>query len=309
MITVLTGANSFAVRTTLHQRMDAFRRDHGDMAVEQHDAADIEYTRMVELLQGVSLFAPDRLVVLREPGVHKQFLEQCETILAGIPDGTDVIFIEPQLDKRTAYYKWLKKHVDVQDFPELDDRALATWAVAYANEQGAVLRRQDAEYLIHRIGASQSRLANELTKLALSGKSLTRELIDEQTKATPQSKIFDLLDAVFAGQSVRAAQLYREQRQLKVEPPEITAMLGWQLRQVALIKTAEASRRDAVREAGISPYSAGKARRIASRLTLAQLKQCVADLVALDARSKSASIDMDEALQLYLISVSRRIVA
>lgn len=170
------------------------------------------------------------------------------------------------------------------------------------------LRSADAEYLIHRVGTNQQRVANEVTKLILATEqaTITRALIDEQTEPTPQSKIFDLLDAVFAGQSARAAQLYDEQRQLKVEPQEIAAMIGWQLRQVAVVKAADAGRHDPA-QAGVSPFSAGKARRIARSLSFAQLKQCVAELAALDMRSKSASIDFDEALQVYLLQVSRRI--
>ncbi len=52
--------------------------------------------------------ASKKLVVLRAPSANKQFVEQVETILASVSDTTDVIIIEPKLDKRSAYYKFLK---------------------------------------------------------------------------------------------------------------------------------------------------------------------------------------------------------
>lgn len=108
MIMVLTGQNAFARQRELQARVAAFVQAHGDMAVEQHEASDLEFAQLVEALQGMSLFAPERLVVLHEPSQQKQFLTDYEQVLAGVAEGTDVILVESQLDKRTAYYKWLK---------------------------------------------------------------------------------------------------------------------------------------------------------------------------------------------------------
>ena len=122
------------------------------------------------------------------------------------------------------------------------------------------------------------------------------------TEQLPQSKIFDLLDAAFAGQQQRALALYHEQRALRVEPQEILAMIGWQLRHIALAKTAQGH--DLVREGKLSPYGAQKAQRVASRLTLTELKRLVSDLTNLDVRSKSVTFDLDSALTVYILSLN-----
>ena len=283
--------------------VQAFVNEYGDMALEHLDGEEISYDRIAEAVQSLPFLASKKLVVLHTPSAQKQFIEQADTLLSDIPEITDIVIVEPKIDKRTAYYKWLKKNTDFKECNELDSRGLVPWAVQYAKERGGELSLSDAAYLIDRIGIDQERLSNEIQKLVLSGSKITRETIDIMTEQTPQSKIFDLLDAAFSGQTKKALDLYAEQRTMKVEPQEILAMIGWQLRQVALAKTAGANH-DLVREGKVSPYSANKAKAIANRLTLQQLKELIQGIVSIDARSKRQPIDLDEALQTYILQIS-----
>lgn len=303
MLSILTGSNHFVLKQSLKKVVDTFVGEHGDMALEQLDGEEASYERISEAVQSLPFLATKKLVILHQPGKNKEFIERVESLLANVPDATDVILVEPKLDKRSSYYKWLKKQKGFMEFAELDERGLAKWAVDYAKTLDGKLGLADAHYLIGRIGTNQQRLSNEIAKLCLSGPDISREVIDELTESTPQSKIFDLLDAAFAGQTKRALELYHEQRELRVEPQEIIAMLGWQLRQVALAKTA-GTKHDLVREARMSPYSAKKAQRIASKLTLVKLKELVGSLTELDAKSKRAPIDLDSALQNYILHLA-----
>jgi len=283
--------------------IQAFVAQYGDMAFEQLDGEEVSYERMAEAVQSLPFLVAKKLVVLRTPSVNKQFMEQAETLLSDVPETTDVVLVEPKLDKRTAYHKWLKQHTAYKEYDELDARRLASWVVQFAKEQGSSISLSDAAYLIDTVGTDQQLLSNEICKLVLAGTKITRDTIHQLTEPMPQSKIFDLLDAAFSGQTKKALELYAEQRRLKVEPQEILAMLGWQLRQVALAKTA-GTKHDLIKEGKVSSYSARKAQVIARRLTLERLKNLVYDLVLLDARSKRQSIDLDEALQAYIMQIT-----
>jgi DNA polymerase-3 subunit delta len=303
MVLTLAGSNVFLLRQALNKLTAEFEAEHGDMALEQLDGEEASYERIAEAVQSLPFLANRKMVVLKSPGAQKQFLEKYGQLLSDASEIIDVIIVEPNVDKRTAYYKWLKKHTEFQEFSEPDERTLVSWLVSFAKEQGSSISSADASYLIHRIGSSQQRLASEISKLALSGPDITRDIINDQTEATPQSKIFDLLDAAFAGQSKRALELYQEQRALRVEPQEIIAMLGWQLRQVALVKTA-GTKHSLTQEARMSPFSVKKSQRIASRLSVVRLKELVQELTLLDARSKHVPLDLDEALQNFILHLA-----
>jgi DNA polymerase III delta subunit len=81
-------------------------------------------------------------------------------------------------------------------------------------------------------------------------------------------------------------------------------MLAWQLQTLALIKTAGQKPVDEIaREARLNPFVVRKSLAIASKLTLARLKDLIHELRVLDVRLKITSTDADEALKLYLLSL------
>jgi len=305
MITVLTGENSFLLQRELDALITAFVAAHGDMALERLDGETASFERLQESLQSVPFLADRKLVVLRVPGANKQFIERAEQLFKELPDTTDVLIVEPKPDKRGSYYKSLKKLAEVRDFTEPDEAGMAPWLVATAKAAGGSLSLADARYLVERIGVRQQLLARELEKLLLYSPSVTRETIDLLTDQTPQGSIFELLEAAFAGNTAKALNLYATQRAQKVDTAQIIAMLTWQLRVLALLKAASGrSAQDVAATAKLNPFVVRKAQPIAARLSAARLKQLIADLLAIDVRSKRERIDVDEALQNYLLQLS-----
>lgn len=305
MITTLTGANSFGLQAKLRELVDAFVAANGDLALERIDGQEQELAKIIEALNGLPFLAAKKLVVLRQPGTNKQFADEAEQLLNDLPETTDVILVEPKLDKRLVYFKFLKNNTEFIEFSELDPSGLARFLVDSAKQQGGSLSQSDARYLVDRVGPNQQLLSNELDKLLLYNKAITRQTIDLLTDPTPQSTIFQLLEAAFAGQAQKALDIYAEQRAMKVEPQQIIAMLAWQLHVLSVIKTAgDRPAGQIASEARISPYVLGKSQGIANDLSLQELKRLVADLLEIDTESKSTNIDTDEALQLYLLKLS-----
>lgn len=301
----LTGENSFALQDELRKLTGAFIAKHGDLALERLDGETADAARILEALHGLPFLADRKMVVLRALSTNKQLQEQTEQLFSEIPGTTDVILVEPKLDKRLAYYKFLKKNTDFRDFPELDQNGLARWLVDTAKDRGGSLGSGDARYLVERVGANQQLLSNELDKLLLNSSHITRQTIDLLTDSTPQSTIFQLLEAAFAGNARQALRLYSEQRTLNVEPVQIIAMLAWQLHVLAVIKTGGDRTADVIaREAKLNPFVVRKSQAIARSLTLAKLKELISELLKIDIRAKSTNIDPDEALQHYLLNLA-----
>lgn len=334
MIQILTGTNTYALRAALHDAIAAFIAEQGgagafdeSMATERLDGEEAPFERMQEALQSLPFLVVKKLVILQSPGSNKQFTEKAGDLLKELPDSTDLIIVEPKLDKRLAYYKLLKKQEGFNEFTELDEHGLARWLVQESKAKGVKLTQDNAAYIVERVGGNQQYLANELEKLALHclpdasvklakmqpekrtgvpAAEITRQAITKLTVATPQSTIFQLLEAAFAGKTRRAVELYGEQRALKVEPQQIIAMLSWQLHILALVKAAGSERTpDTIaRDAKLSPYVVKKTAAIARGLTIARTRQLIADLVVIDERLKLESLNADDMLLEYLISLA-----
>ncbi len=304
MIVTLTGENDFGLRREQQRIVKDFVAKHGDLALERLDGEEADAARIREAVTGLPFLADRKLVILYRPGSNKQFTESFEQWSAEIPETNNIILVEPKLDKRLGYYKFLRSKTDFREFPELDQSALARWLETVAKEQGGSLSSSDARYLIGRVGPNQQLLSNELEKLLLYDPKVTRQTIDAMTDETPQSTVFQLLEAAFAGQTEKVLTLYAEQRAQKVEPPQIIALLAWQLHVLATIKAAGRHPPDQIaKEAKLNPFVVRRSQGIARNLTLARLRSLISRLLEVDAGIKNTGIDPDEALQHYLLTV------
>ena len=293
-------------KAELKKLIGDFVAAHTDIAVERYDGDEADPARMRESVSSLPFLTERKLVVLYEPAKQKAFAEHIDEILKSVIETSDLVIVEPKLDKRLSYYKTLKKATDFREFGDMDANGLGRWAVGYTKAKGGSISTNDARFLVDRLGLSQQLLSSELDKLLTYDPTITKQSIELLTERAPQSTVFELLDAAFAGNTKRAMELYHEQRALRVEPQAIIAMLAWQLHVLALIKAAgDRTSDDIARQAKLNPYVVRKSQALTKKIQLSDLKQLVTALLQLDVRSKTIAMDLDEALQHYLLQLVR----
>lgn len=293
---------------TLRRRLDElvskFVSNYGDLALEKIDASDSDFDAILDSVLSLPFLAAKKMVVIREPATNKEVAENIEQLISSVGESTELILYEPEPDKRTTYFKALQKHTKIEQFSELDTPSLAAWLVEEAHGQGGQISHTDANYLIERVGPSQQLLAGELEKLLLYDKKISKANIDLLTESTPQSRVFDLLDAAFGGNKQKALKLYGEQRAQKVEPQAIMAMLVWQLNLIALAKLGgDRSPATIAADAGTKTFPIAKAAGLAAKLSDRQLRRMISELLEIDVLSKTTSLDLDEALKTYIVTL------
>jgi DNA polymerase III subunit delta len=304
MIITLAGSNSYGLRKRLDELAGKFGKEHGELAVEKIDAEEAEGQAVLDAVQSLPFLAPRKMVIVRNGSLNTSLSGQIEQIIDSAGDSTDLIFYEPAPDKRTSYFKVLKSKTQLEEFNEMDARELARWLAAEAKKQGGQLSQADAAYLVERVGVNQQLLAGELDKLVTYEPKITRDNIDRLTEKTPQSKVFDLLDAAFAGDKEKALELYADQRAQKVEPQTIMAMIAWQLKLLALAKAGSGkSPQQIAKDAGLSPYPVMKAQNLARKIDNEKLRRMVSEALEIDEKSKTKDIDLNEALKTYLVTL------
>lgn len=306
VITVLVGENS-ATRNQAQQKLVAeFVATHGDMALERLDGEEATYEQMIAAVESVPFLAERKLVLLRNPGANKDFAEHIAALPDSVADSNDVCIVEAKLDKRSAYYKALKKFEGFHEQTVLDAQGMARFAEQYAKEQGGAMPARVASFLVQRLaGAEQLLLQHEIDKLLAYDTTITQESIELLTDQQPQSTIFELLEAAFAGNAKKTTALYDEQRALKVEPQQIVAMLAWQLHIFAIVKMAgERSPEEVAKQAKLHPFVVKKSQAIVRRMSRAELTGHIRQLRELDVRMKSEGIIADEAVQYYLLQLT-----
>lgn len=304
MITTLTGTNAYLVKSELQQRVNAFLQEHGDLAYERFDGEALSFETLRDAVQSLPFLASKKLVVVRDAAGNKALTEKFEEIIKLTGETTDLIIVETKFDKRSVYYKLLKSKTDLKEFNDLDERALAQWVQQTAGTFEATIGPAEAALLVDRIGNNQMMLASEVEKLASYDPKITKEAIMKLTEPTPQSTIFELVEAAFSGQQAKAIALYKDQRQQKVEPQQILAMLAWQLHVLAVVKAgANKTPEEIAKTAKLNPFVVRKTQNLARSLSMLQLKDLIKTIVDCDKRMKSEAIDADEALSFIILKL------
>ncbi len=301
MVVTLTGSNSFLLNKRRDELVAEFIKVHGNLALERLDGAEAQLSQIIEAVQAMPFLTSKKMVVIRDLGASKDAQENIEQIISSTAPTTDLVIFEPSVDRRSAYFKVLKAKTQLEDFKQLEGSELAKWVVSQANKISAELKISDANYLIDRIGTNQAILSSELDKLALYDNVITKQSIDLLTEKTPQSKIFDLLDAAFAGRQKQALELYEQQRIQKVEPQAILALITWQLNLIALCKAGKGkSSTQIAADAKQNPYPVTKAQNLSTKIDDNRLKDMISEALRIDFKSKSVGLDIDEALKTYI---------
>ena len=303
MILAFIGDNGYDKELAAQEYIAGFVGVHGTVAVDKFIAEDIEATTLSGAVTTMPFLSPRRMVVVRDYSTNKELVEEFEIIAAQVADTTDLVIIENHVDGRSKYLANLKKIAEVREFSHLDGDALVEWVMTHADQFGVLLTRQDAQYLIDRVGINQQLLASELTKLSLLDTTITRQTIDALTSPTPQSSIFTMLDAAFSGDTAQALKLYNDQRSQGMEPQAIMGMITWQLHTLTLVKAAGSmAASDIASKAKLSPFVIRKNQTNAKRLSEHRIIAILEQAIATDRMLKSTRVNADDAVQSLILS-------
>ncbi|MFO0971006.1 MAG: DNA polymerase III subunit delta [Candidatus Saccharimonadales bacterium] len=304
MITVLFGANRFTLQQRLAQIRDDFVAQYGPEGVETFSAEHIEPNQLPSLLVGATLFSTHRLVIINNLTQQKELTEQFSLMLTKSSDGVQVILVENQLDKRTSFYKTLKKSAVLEEFTEPDEMTMQRWAESFVKDNGGVITTSAASYFVQRVGLDQLRLKQELEKLLSYDPKITQETVDLLVEKTPQQAVFQLLEYAFSGRQQQALQLLSDMERAHEDPFQLVNMLIWQTHVLAVVASASsASDSQVAKEAKLSPYVVQKTRNLARNLRPTSVRAIVDVVTNADIQLKSSSVEPWRVLELAVVKL------
>ncbi len=91
MITVLVGTNRFALKQVLDELIDAFVKEHGDLALERIDASEASYDSILGALEAMPFLSTHRMVVLSDLSANKQATDELGDLLGRVSEATELI--------------------------------------------------------------------------------------------------------------------------------------------------------------------------------------------------------------------------
>lgn len=300
VITFLTGENTYQVALAKRHIIEDFLKKHGQHSVEMVEGEEFNPQNFSGLLQGASLFAASRLVVIKDLSKNKPAWDELTNWLDKIPDETDLLLVDSQPDKRTKTFKSLKVVEGYKEFGLLSEEELIRWMQKFASQIGGRLDRAQAKMLIVKIGFDQWQLSSEIEKLVAFKSDISSDTIELLTDSSAEGSAFELLDASLGGDAKKMVYLVG-QLKTQEDPYKLFGLLAAQVHSLAVAAAAGSKPADEIaRDAGLHPFVVRKTQILAKRLGLKKVREIATQLAKCDDQLKSTAVDPWDLLSLAL---------
>lgn len=300
MITWLVGDNSFEIREALKAYEASFSG-----AAERFDGSELTLSQLPDVLMGVTLFAPERLVFIQDISTNTSLWEKLPTWLPRVNDDIHVVFIDTKPDKRTTSYKALKSAASLKEFPAWTDRdyiKAEQWTAKYANKQGVKLDKKLTSYLVRRVGLDQWQLANAISTLGLLD-AISEQAINDIIAPNPIENIFQLFETALEGKSQQVAVMI-DTLSLQEDPYALFALLTSQAMTLAAVTYADDAANPA-KDFAIHPFVASKLIRHGKKLGKARVGKIVEAFAKTDADMKRSKAEPWLLIERLLLEIAQ----
>lgn len=207
---------------------------------------DTDLRELSAAINSYPFFCGQSLIILKDEKLwaaksesDKQKLDELASVLSDVPDYCTVFLIAAKLDKRTKFYKQLKKDALICECSSLRPYELAPWLDEQAERYDARFEQEGVgtimEYLAPVEKAPLSLLQQEIAKLAVYAgerKLWTRQDIIDIFSSLPEASDFALTNFIVEGKLKAALEALASARKSGTNILPVCAMVASKLRQI-----------------------------------------------------------------------------
>lgn len=226
-------------------------------------------------------------------------------LFAELPEYCCLVFvfdlIDYKPDARTKLAAALNRHGLVVELARQEQDDLTNWLRRRFHAEGHEIDAELCRYLIFLCGDLMTGLVGEVAKISAYSKHarITREDIDAVATPRLDAVVFQMADAVAAGQYDRAVAVLGDLLHMQEAPVMILSVLGRQLRQLYAARLALEHKKGSgwlVSVWGMRPYFAEKILQSARRLSLPWCRHALERAMDSDLAMKSTGMDERDVL-------------
>jgi len=258
------------------------------------------------------MMAKRRLILVRDADEMKaEELGGLSSYVSDPAPETCLVFVAEKADQRLKFFTAFKKHGVLIKLDPLYERQLPDFVRGEAKARGVTLAPDAITMIVDEIGAELGQLADAVERLAIYAgecKQVTAEDVEQVVATTRQRSVFDLANAVGAGDRAQALRVLSSMLGARESGVRIVAMLARHLRQLWITSELLERTRDKFEIAqalGIPPFFADDIIRQARTLDAARAKRMHAALFAADKNLKSSRLDDARLLEGLILELTR----
>ena len=269
-------------------------------------------SRIAQAARTLPMMAKRRLILVRDADEMKA--DELGGLIGYVSDPAPescVVFVAEKADQRLKFFSAFKKHGVMVKLEPLYERQLPDFVRGEAKARGVSLAPDAVTLIVDEIGAELGQLADAVERLAIYAgerKQVSAEDVDQVVATTRQRSVFDLANAVGAGDRAQALRVLSSMLGARESGVRIVAMLARHLRQLWITSELLQKTRDKFEIAqalGIPPFFADDIIRQARTLDGTRAKRMHAALFAADKNLKSSRLDDARILEALILELTR----
>ena len=283
-----------------------------DMNYSSFEGNDIDFTNIKEIAETMPFFAERRLILIEDSGLCASSADQYAEYIAHIPESTHFIFVESAVDKRNKLYKQIIRHGYAAEMKRQSERDLKRWIVGSLAQKKLGITEEALELFLVKNGDDMERIHSELEKLSaycMGKDGIRSEDVEIICSELTVNRIFEMIDAVSAGNEKKALNFYYDLLALKEPSMRILFLIARQFNQLMQVKDAMAAgkrKEDLATAMKLRPFIAGKLMGQARSFTEKELKQYVELCVDSEEAVKTGKLTDKLAVEMVLVKIARR---
>jgi len=306
--------------------LDTFRVNHRVSALRQglmQNQPNLDYSCLIapkftwaefcDALQAQSLLAQDKLIVVENLlSLGKKDLQEkiANHLSSDIAKDVVLVFLEHKdPDKRTKLFKTLNKFITEQ-YGLLKPHQARGWLKEKASELKLNLSSEAANLLLSDFSSDLWRLNNELEKLSNynQDKIVDKDVLKLLVPQSVNDNIFQTIDALAKKDIKLANKLIISQLHLGTTEQQLLAMIAYQFRNIALIKSLTdkgIANSNLAKASGLHPYVAQKTIGFSTNFSKPQLVKAFWLINKVDTAIKTGQTPPSAGLDILLAQIAK----
>jgi len=294
---LLTGEDDFRLAERVNFYKTHFRKKYPDGEIvifgKENSFSELEISVLTP-----NLFGGKRLVFAVNFWDSEKF-ERAEKsdFFERLPECDCAVFVvEPSLDRRLKFSKFLLANAKKEVFEQLDESELVRWVENFSHKKNTKISRKNAQFLVRRCGGNCWNLSREIEKLSLAGDGeITEKLIQNFTISHPRTVIWNFLDDLSRKKTHAALKNFRELLQMGESVHQIFAMICREVRIHAQIRSGldqGFSLKKITEETGLNQFVAQKTAPATRNFSAEKIEKMYDALFEIDRRMKTGGMSL-----------------
>ena len=277
-------------------------------------AREFDLKRLAQTVDCLPMMSGRTLIVVNDYDLFKGDRDGLAELLRDLPDYVCLVFVYDLIpykpEAKSKLYGVIREKGQVVAFNRQEQGDLVDWIGRRFRALDHDIGTEDAKYLIFLCGDLMHTLISEIGKIGAyaAHRRVTRADID--AVATPQldAVVFQMTDAISAGNFDKAASVLGDLYHMQEPPVKLLAALGKQLRQLYTARLALERRKDSrylMELWGLrSAYPAERMMQSARRFSLGWCRRAVIRCAETDLAMKSTGADAEGLLTGFIMELA-----